>query len=94
MAEVTRPRPIDLPPSSPPANHGRTSAAWVTMIVITLGALICAVAVAAALPWLFWAGLVVIVLGLIAGKILQAMGFGQLHPQTARQLDAGSDTRH
>ncbi|HQY33717.1 HGxxPAAW family protein [Actinotalea sp.] len=80
--------PADLPAGSPPANHGRTTAAWVTVTVVVIGALISSLAVVAALPWLFWAGLVVIAVGLVAGRALRMLGFGQPHV-----ADAGTDAR-
>ena len=41
--------------------------------------LIAALAVTFAVVWLFVVGVVVIVLGAIAGKLLSAMGFGASH---------------
>ena len=75
--------PADLPAGSPPANHGRTTAAWVTVTVVVIGALISSLAVVAALPWL-----VVIAVGLVAGRALRMLGFGQPHV-----ADAGTDAR-
>ncbi|QTE30786.1 HGxxPAAW family protein [Pengzhenrongella sicca] len=66
-----------LPPSAPWANHGRTIAAWTTVTVVLVGGTIAAVAVLLAMTWLFWAGLVVVVVGIVIGKILQMAGYGQ-----------------
>lgn len=89
MGESTPlPAPANLPAGSPPANHGRTTAAWVTVTVVVVGALVSSLAVVAALPWLFWTGLVVIGIGLVAGRALRMLGFGQPHV-----APAGTDTR-
>ncbi|HEY5553807.1 MAG TPA: HGxxPAAW family protein [Cellulomonas sp.] len=66
-----------LPPSAPPTNHGHTIAAWTTVIVVLVGAIISSVAMIFAAVPLVWAGAVVIVLGVIAGKVLQILGYGQ-----------------
>lgn len=69
-------------PHSPAATahavgHGNSVAAWTAVGVILLGALISALALPFALVWLFWVGLVVIVIGAVLGKVLTAMGFGE-----------------
>ena len=68
-----------LPPAVPPSNHGHTVAAWVTMIGITLGALVAAVALVLPTPSavLFWAGLSVVVAALLIGWFLRQAGLGQ-----------------
>lgn len=66
-----------LPVASPPTNHGHTIAAWVTVIVVLLGAVVSSVAVVVALPWLFWTGLGVVLVGVILGRVLKTLGFGQ-----------------
>ena len=78
MADPTqRPELAYLPPGSPPTNHGRTTAAWVTVTVVVVGSLVSSLAVVAALPWLFRVGLAVVVVGLLAGRALRMLGFGQ-----------------
>jgi hypothetical protein len=57
--------------------HGNSVAAWTAVGIIVLGSLISCLALPFALPWLFWTGLVVIVIGAVAGKVLTAMGFGE-----------------
>lgn len=66
-----------LPPSAPPTNHGHTTAAWTTVIVVLVGAVLSSVAMIFAAVPLVWVGGVVIVLGIIAGKVLQILGYGQ-----------------
>ncbi|HUX70561.1 MAG TPA: HGxxPAAW family protein [Cellulomonadaceae bacterium] len=80
-----------LPPSAPPSNHGHTVAAWTTTIVVVVGALVSALAVVFAVVWLFWAGLGVVLVGAITGKVLQVLGYGQGGANTlARQSGAGA----
>ena len=56
--------------------HGNSVAAWTAVSVITLGFLIGAVAFPLSSTWLFWIGVVVAVLGVVAGKVMAMMGFG------------------
>ncbi len=58
-------------------NHGHTPAAWTAVILIFLGFVLGGIAVLTlnwALFWIGGAGLVVV--GLIAGKVMQMMGLG------------------
>ncbi len=71
------PEVTHLPPSAPPTNHGHTTAAWVTVIVVMAGGLISAVSFAAGAPVLVWTGGGVMLVGLIAGAVLRMLGFGQ-----------------
>ncbi|MCU1432156.1 MAG: hypothetical protein JWP95_1261 [Actinotalea sp.] len=66
-----------LPVASPPRNHGHTTAAWVTVGMVLLGSTISSVAVVLARPWLFWAGLGVVLVGVVVGRVLKMLGFGQ-----------------
>lgn len=68
---------VRLPPSAPPTNHGHTVAAWTTTWVVVAGAVIAALAMVFAQVWLVWAGLGVCVLGIVIGKVLQVLGYGQ-----------------
>jgi hypothetical protein len=61
-------------------SHGHTPAAWTCVTVIFLGSCVSGAAVIAALPWLFFVGLGVIVIGVIVGKVMQMMGLGALPP--------------
>jgi hypothetical protein len=56
--------------------HGQSVASWTCVSIIMLGTLIMAVAVVVMTVWLFVLGAVVVVVGVIAGKVLSAMGFG------------------
>jgi hypothetical protein len=66
-----------LPPQAPPTNHGHTTAAWTTTVLVIVGFLAGALGMVTTIEWLFWAGVVVTVLGVVLGKILQVMGHGQ-----------------
>ena len=48
---------VHLPVASPPRNHGHTTAAWVLVVAVLIGAVVSAIAVMAAQPVLFWVGL-------------------------------------
>ncbi len=56
--------------------HGNSIAAWTAVSLITLGTVIGAIAFPLNSVWVFWAGVVVIVLGVLAGKVMAMMGFG------------------
>jgi type IV secretory pathway TrbF-like protein len=58
-------------------DHGHSVAAWSAVGVILLGCLLMSVAVVMSTVWLFVAGGVVVVVGVVLGKVLSAMGFGQ-----------------
>ncbi|MFI2752307.1 HGxxPAAW family protein [Cellulomonas sp. P22] len=82
---------VTLPPLAPPTNHGHTTAAWTTVIFVLVGFLVAGLAIVFAQPWLFWAGMVVIVVGLLVGKVLQILGHGQGGAQTlAKQAANGA----
>ncbi len=57
-------------------NHGQSVAAWTAVGIMMLGALIMSIAVVIATVWVFVLGAVVVVIGVIAGRLLAAMGFG------------------
>ncbi len=80
---------LRLPPTAPPTNHGRTSAAWATTFVVLVGATVAALAVIFAVVWAFWVGLGVVVAGVVAGKVLQVLGHGQGGARTAARSHGG-----
>ncbi len=79
-----------LPEAAPPTNHGHTVAAWVTVSVVMVGAVVASAGVLATAAPLFWAGLVVCVLGVVAGRVLRAMGLGQPSPSGPARGSAAS----
>ena len=70
-------RSTGLPPASPPANEGHTVAAWVTVVIILIGAAIAAFGVIGSSAVGFWVGIGVAVLGLVVGRVLKMLGLGQ-----------------
>lgn len=72
-------------------DHGHTTAAWTTVLIILAGVFLGAFAVVL-LNWpLFYISLGVIVLGGIVGKVLQMAGLGKKPPEAAATGDT-SDT--
>ena len=59
------------------SNHGRTRAAWVTTVGITVAALVAAIGVGTAVWTWVWVGSVVAVTSLVAGAVLKSLGHGQ-----------------
>jgi hypothetical protein len=57
-------------------NHGSTPAAWTAVTIIMVAFVIGGVGVVVAQPWLFWAGVGLVVVGIIVGKVMQMMGMG------------------
>lgn len=68
------------PVAAPPANHGHTLAAWVTVALVMAGGVLAAAGVLSGHAALFWAGLAVVVIALVVGRALKAFGFGQPEP--------------
>ena len=68
---------LRLPPSAPPTNHGHTTAAWATTVIVLVGAVAAALGMIVGQVWLFWAGMGVALGGVVVGKILQVAGYGQ-----------------
>jgi len=81
---------VHLPPTAAPKNHGHTIAAWTTTWVVVAGALFAALSMVFAQVALVWTGLGVCLLGLVLGKVLQVLGYGQGGAATlARQKARG-----
>jgi len=56
--------------------HGSTPAAWTAVTIIMIAFLVGGIGVVAALPWLFWTGVAIVVVGIVVGKVMQMMGMG------------------
>jgi hypothetical protein len=67
--------------------HGNSVAAWTAVVVIALGSLVSAAGVSVSTPWLFWAGVVVMALGVVVGKVMAMMGFGVVRVGAADTAD-------
>lgn len=61
----------------PHDDHGNTVAAWVCVGILLVAVVIMAIAVAFPNLALFIGGVVVAIVGLIAGKVLQSAGYGK-----------------
>ncbi|GAA2727903.1 HGxxPAAW family protein [Cellulomonas aerilata] len=91
---TTRSETAYLPPKAPPTNHGHTTAAWTTTVLVIIGFLVAAAGMVTTIDWLFWTGVGVTVGGVLLGKILQVMGHGQGGDKTlAKQQRAAAAGR-
>ena len=57
-------------------NHGSTPAMWTAVTIIMIAFLVGGVGVLVAQPWLFWAGVALVVLGIAVGYVMSMMGMG------------------
>jgi hypothetical protein len=57
-------------------DHGSTPAAWTAVTIIMIAFVVGGVGVLISEPWVFWAGLVLVVVGVVVGKVMQMMGMG------------------
>lgn len=82
-----------LPEAAPPTNHGHTVAAWVTVTLVMVGAVVGAAGVLASQMWLLWLGLGLMVVAAVVGRLLKVLGFGQPDPSgpVRGSADSGSD---
>lgn len=69
--------------------HGSTPAAWTLVAFVIAGFLAGAVALVAAQPVGLYVGAGLVVLGGIAGKVLQLMGFGSDRTRERTSVSAG-----
>jgi len=77
------------------ASHGNTPAAWTAVSIMFVGFLISGLAIPLALVWLFILGVVVVVIGAVAGKVMSMMGMGsdQDQPTGDHTTEQGGSTR-
>lgn len=57
-------------------DHGSSPAAWTAVSIIMVAFLVGGLGVLIAQPWVFWAGVVLAVVGVVVGKVMQMMGMG------------------
>ncbi len=57
-------------------NHGSTPAAWTTVVVVLVAFLVGAAGLMLGNWTVFWVAPALVVLGVLAGKVMQAMGMG------------------
>ncbi|MEX3610089.1 HGxxPAAW family protein [Rothia sp. LK2588] len=68
---------VELLSPTPYPNHGNTVAAWVLVSLVCLGVIVGAVGFSIFSQTLLILGLVIVVLGIVAGIAMRAAGFGQ-----------------
>ncbi|MDQ0756680.1 HGxxPAAW family protein [Arthrobacter sp. B3I4] len=61
---------------SEPIGHGNSPAAWTTVAIMLVGALIASIAFVIANTPIFIAGVVVMLIGLVVGFIMRKAGYG------------------
>lgn len=59
------------------SHHGHTVAAWTLSIIVMVAFLVGSIGVVLANQVIFWIGVGMIGVGMIAGKVLASMGFGK-----------------
>jgi len=57
-------------------DHGSTPAAWTAVTIIMVAFVVGGIGVLIAQPWVFWAGVVLVLVGVVVGKVMQMMGMG------------------
>ena len=65
-------------------DHGHSTAAWTAVVLALAGFVVGGVALILAQPWLFFVGVGLLVLAVVAGKVMQMMGLGAKDPEHAR----------
>ncbi|CCH77261.1 Anthranilate synthase component I [Nostocoides japonicum T1-X7] len=68
-------------------DHGHSVAAWVSVAIIMVGAVIMAFSVLFPTLWLFIVGAVIAIVGAISAKVLSMAGFGSRPPVKRDPLD-------
>ncbi|TQJ51017.1 HGxxPAAW family protein [Phycicoccus sp. SLBN-51] len=74
-------------------DHGHSVAAWTAVAIILAGCVVAAWGVLVATPILFWVGIVIAVLGAVAGKVLGMAGYGAKDVPEPRQTEQHSGIR-
>ena len=64
-------------------SHGHSVASWILVALVLIGAFVISLAIVLSMFWLTVVGAVVLVAGLVLGRVLQMAGFG-VHPPAAR----------
>ena len=72
-------------PPNTPHSHGNTPAAWTAVGIMIVGSLISAASFFLVEPWVFFAGLGVVALGLVVGKVMSMAGMGSLPKYTVEE---------
>ncbi|HVQ87560.1 MAG TPA: HGxxPAAW family protein [Actinomycetes bacterium] len=62
--------------TDPHDDHGSTPAAWTAVTIIMVAFLVGGIGILLSQAWVFWVGVALVVVGLVAGKVMQMMGMG------------------
>ena len=57
-------------------SHGHSLASWILVAFVLIGSFIASLAIVLTVVWLGVVGVVVVVIGLVVGRVLQMAGFG------------------
>ncbi len=57
-------------------DHGSTPAAWTAVSIIMIAFLVGGLGILIGQAWVFWAGIVLVAVGVVVGKVMQMMGMG------------------
>lgn len=68
---------VEMVPDLPYNNHGNTVASWAMVGIMTLGAIVGAIGFDLASTPIFVVGVAIILIGIVAGVVLRAAGYGQ-----------------
>ncbi|WP_127129216.1 HGxxPAAW family protein [Georgenia sp. SYP-B2076] len=77
MPQSPEPQTYSLPSAAPYTNHGKTKAAWTLMWGICLGVLVVGLGLILQNNAVEIAGVVIVVVALVASQIMRGMGLGQ-----------------
>ena len=69
--------------TAPHSDHGSTPAAWTAVIIIMIASVVSTLGIIIGQWPVFWAGIALVAVGGIAGKVLQVAGFGKGGKRTA-----------
>jgi hypothetical protein len=68
--------------------HGHSTAAWTAVTILLVAAFLISLSVVVQSLWLAIVGIVLVVVGPVAGKVLSMAGFGQSKPHNPRGTTA------
>lgn len=57
-------------------DHGSTPAAWTAVTIIIVAFVVSGIGILIAQAWVFWAGVVLVGLGIVVGKVMQMTATG------------------
>jgi hypothetical protein len=64
-------------------SHGHSLASWILVAFVLVGSFVAGLGIVLTMIWMIVVGAVIVVIGLILGRVLQMAGFG-VHPPGAR----------